>query len=127
MVMNEPQIPAERWITNLIEAAELIANRGYQESRWLAQDPYAWETPNEAINTLDDYVLDGFIEQFAESFSPAQATAVSEFRNEVDRFCKSKPRDLDAAQVLADPEWESVRSKASAFVKAFKGIWPRST
>ena len=44
-----------------------------------------WETRNEAINTLDDYVPDGFIEQFADSFSPAQAKAVVEFPDEVDR------------------------------------------
>lgn len=124
--MKAPQIPAERWIGNLIEAAELISNREYQESRWLAADAFAWETPNEAINTLDDYVLDGFIEKFADSFSPAQAAAVVAFRDEVDRFCKASPRDLDPAQVLADPGWETVRSKASAFVKAFKGSWPES-
>ena len=47
MVMKTPQIPAERWVGNLIEAAELISNREYQETRWLAVDAFAWETPNE--------------------------------------------------------------------------------
>lgn len=124
--MKTPQIPAERWVGNLIEAAELISNREYQETRWLAVDAFAWETPNETINTLDDYVLNGFIEQFADSSSPTQAEAVVAFRDEVDRFCKASPKDLDAVQVLADPGWATVRSKASAFVKAFKGSWPRS-
>ena len=32
MAMKTPQIPAERWIANLLEAAQLISNREYQES-----------------------------------------------------------------------------------------------
>jgi len=126
MAMKDPQISAELWIENLLWAAEQIADRKFQESRWLAADRYAWESPNEAINTLDDFVLDGFIEQFAESFSPPQAVAVIAFRDEVDRFCKASPKDLEATQVLADPGWQAVRSKACAFVKAFKGRWPES-
>ena len=122
--MIEPQIPAERWIGNLLEAAELIANRAYQETRWLAADAYAWETPGEAINTLDDYVLDGFIEEFADSFSAAQAKAVIAFRDEVDRYCIATPQCLEPRNVLADPAWEVVRTKASDFVQSFKGSWP---
>lgn len=122
--MKEPQIPAERWIGNLLEAAELIANREYQKTRWLAADAYAWETPDEAINTLDDYVLDGFIEQFADSLSPAQLNAVTAFRDEVDRYCRSTPQHLEPVKVLADPAWEIVRQKASDFVGAFKEQWP---
>ena len=124
MVMREPQIPAVRWIGNLLEAAELIANREYQETRWLAPDAYAWETPGEAINTLDDYVLNGFIEQFEKSFSPAQAKAVTAFRDEVDRYCIATPQRLEPRDVLSDPAWEVVRTKASDFVQAFKGSWP---
>jgi len=30
--MKTPQIPAELWIGNLLEAAELISNREYQET-----------------------------------------------------------------------------------------------
>jgi len=124
MVMKEPQIPAELWVGNLLEAAELIANREYQETRWLAADAFAWESPDEAINTLDDYVLDGFIEQFAESFSPAQSKAAIAFRDEVDRYCRTNPQHLEPRDVLADPAWEVVRKKASDFVQAFKGSWP---
>jgi hypothetical protein len=121
--MGEPQIPAERWVGNLLEAAELIADRELQETRWLAADAYAWETPDEAINSLGDFVLDGFVEQFADSFSPAQFVAVTAFRDEVDRYCRSTPRSLDPADVLADPAWGVVRQKASEFVCAFKGKW----
>ena len=124
MVMKEPQIPAECCVENLLQAAELIANREYQKTRWLAADAYAWDTPDEAINTLDDYVLDGFIEQFAECFSPAQAKAVIAFRDEVDRYCIASPQHLEPRDVRADPAWEVVRTRASEFVRAFKGSWP---
>jgi len=127
MAMKTPQIPAERWIANLVEAAQLISNREYQETRWLANDALAWETPDEAICMLDDSVLDGFIEQFAESFSPAQAKAAVEFRDEVDRYCRTTSQHLEAKKVLADPAWEILRNKASYFIKAFKGSWPNST
>ena len=125
MTMKPPQIPAERWIRNLLEAAQLISNREYQETRWLAQDALAWETPVEAICMLDDSVLDGFIEQFADSFSSAQAEAASGFRNAVDRYCEGNPH-LEPKQVLADPAWETVRAKAQIFIQAFKGTWPKS-
>jgi hypothetical protein len=122
MVMRQPQIPAERWVENLPEAAELIANREYQETQWLSPDAVAWETLDEAINTLDDCVLDGFIEQFAESFSPDQAKAVLEFRDELDRYCSATPpQDFEAKGLLADPAWEIVRSRASGFIQAFEG------
>jgi hypothetical protein len=126
--MKTPQIPPERWIANLLEAAKIISNRQYQETRWLADDALAWETPDEAICTLDDCVLDGFIEQFAESFSPAQVKAAIEFRDELDRYSSATPlQDFEARKVLADPAWEVVRSRASDFIQAFKGIWPNST
>lgn len=124
LAMEEPQIPAELWIENLLWAAEQISDREFQETRWLAPDAKAWESPNEAINSLDDFVLDGFVEQFAESLSSAQLEAVTAFRNEVDRYCRSTPQDLEPIDVLADPAWEVVREKASNFVLAFKGKWP---
>jgi len=122
--MKEPQIPAELWIENLLWAAEQIADRQFQEARWLAPDAKAWESPDEAINSLDDFVLDGFVEEFAESLSPTQIVAATAFRDEVDRYCRSTPHSLDPVNVLADPAWEVVRKKASDFVHAFKGKWP---
>ena len=124
--MKASQIPPERWIANLLEAAQLISNRDYQETRWLADDALAWETPDEAINMLDDSVLDGFIEQFEESFSPVQAKAVIDFREEMDRYRMASPQHLKAKEVLADPAWEIVRNAASDFIQAFNGKWPNS-
>jgi hypothetical protein len=122
--MKTPQIPAERWIGNLLEAAQMIADKEYQESRWLAPDALPWETPDELINTLDDCVFEGFIEQFLDSFSVIQAEAATRFRDEVNQYCKVTPQHLEPAMVLADPRWEKVREEASAFIQAFQGKWP---
>jgi hypothetical protein len=124
MTMNTAQIPPERWIADLLQAAQVISNRDYQERRWLADDAQVWETPDEAINMLDDSVLNGFIERFEGSFSPLQAKAVVEFRDEVDRYCETTPRHLEPRQVLADPAWDAVRRKASVLIQAFNGKWP---
>lgn len=125
--MQEPQVPSERWINSLLDAARVIADKNYQESCWLALDAQAWESPDEAINALDDCVLEGFLEQFSDSFSAEQAKAVSEFRDELARYCSATPQHLDPVTVLADPQWQVVRNKATAFVKAFRGKWPRSS
>jgi hypothetical protein len=123
--VKEPQIPAERWIKNLLEAANTIADKKYQETRWLALDGFAWESPDEAINTLDDCVLDGFIEQFAQSFSEQQAKAVTEFRDEVDRYCKVTPPLLVVELVLIDPRWEGFATRRQRFSKHFGADGPQ--
>jgi hypothetical protein len=122
--MKESLIPPERWIENLLDSAELIADQTGQESRWLAPDAFAWESPDEAINVLDDCALDRFIEQFSDSFSAEQAKAATEFRDEVDEYCKATPQHLDPEMVLADPRWLVVRDRASAFLDAFRNRWP---
>lgn len=109
-----------------MEAAQIISDRERQEHRWLANDALAWETPNEAINILDDCALNEFIEQFGDSFSPVQAKAAVGFRDEVDRHSRATPEDLEPRRVLADPAWETVRKKASEFINAFDRKWPNS-
>jgi hypothetical protein len=76
---------------------------------------------------LDDCALDRFIEHFSDSFSAVQAKAVTEFRDEVDGYCKATPQHLDPEMVLADPRWQLVRNKASAFLGAFRSHWPAAS
>jgi hypothetical protein len=123
--MKAPQIPPQPWIGNLLEAARNIADRRLQESRWLAPDRKPWESPDEAINTLDDCALPQFIETFSETFTAEQALAIAQFRDEVETYAKATPQHLEPSDVLADPRWESVRSRASQFVLSFQEKWPR--
>jgi hypothetical protein len=120
-----PPMTPERWITNLIEAARDLADKEKQECRWLAPDAYAWERPEEAINSFcDDCVFDLYIEQYGESFSGEQRNAAFGLRDALNAFCDATPQVLDPAATLADPRWQLVRQHAAEFVCAFKGKWP---
>ena len=52
-----PMTP-ERWLSNILDALDQIADKERQERRWLASDAYAWECPEELINTVDDVVFE---------------------------------------------------------------------
>jgi len=126
--MNYKEIPPmtpERWIANLIEDADEIANKEKQERRWLAPDAYAWERPEELINALfDDSNLELLIDEFGSTFSEEQRGAAFELRDDINRYCEATPPHLNPAEVLADPRWEAIRHKAAAFAAAFRDKWP---
>jgi hypothetical protein len=117
-------ITPERWISNLLEVAASIADRKMQEEKWAAGTWNIWEHPDEMMNTVDDYVLDGFIEAFPTLLSPEQESAARHFRDEVDNFCASSVDTLVPAELLSDPNWERVRQSAEGFIRAFSSKWP---
>jgi hypothetical protein len=39
---------------------------------------------------------------------------------ELNSYCDATPKNLDPEQVLTDPRWEAVRSKAGCIVAAFE-------
>src|SRR5580692_5898888 len=96
-----PPMTVERWLSNLLEIAAAIADKQEQERRWLAPDAYAWERPEELINTLfDGYVFEGFIEEYLATFSTEQCQAALSLRDELNRYCDDKPQQrLDPAKV----------------------------
>lgn len=122
---SSPMTP-QRWISNLLEVAETIADRRMQEERWRNGTWNIWEHPEELINTVDDYVLDGFIEAFTSTFKPEQEIAVRQFQDELEGFCSAMPQSLNPIEVLDDPRWELVRRSANGFIAAFKGCWPEA-
>ena len=117
-------ITPERWISNLLEVAASIADRKMQEEKWAAGTWNIWEHPDEMMNTVDAYVLDGFIDAFPTILSPEQESAARRFRDEVDNFCASSPVTLEPAELLSDPNWEHVRQSAEGFIRAFSSKWP---
>jgi hypothetical protein len=118
-----PPITPQLWLVNILGAVTAIADKENQERRWLASDAYAWERPEELINTLDDVVFDGFINDFALTFSESQREAAIGFQSAIDDFCSTTPEWLDPAETLADPGWWSIRQKAEQFIAAFQGRW----
>jgi hypothetical protein len=127
LIMTRDAIPPmtpERWLRNLLEALGAIADREHQERRWLALDARAWECPDELICTVDDVVFEGFLEQYASTFSEEQRQAASGFRDTFNEYCDSTPHHLDPAETLLDQRWDFVRHKAAVFVAAFTNTWP---
>jgi hypothetical protein len=111
----------ELWTSNLVDAARAIGDAEHQRSRWLAPDRFAWERPEELINTIcDDFLLELYIEEHGKILSRAQAEAAKALRDELDNYCNATPRNLDPEQVLTDPRWEVVRSRARSFVATFE-------
>jgi hypothetical protein len=119
-------ITPERWLSNILDALGQIADKERQERRWLASDAYAWECPEELINSVDDVVFEGFLERFTPTFSKEQQEAAFGFRDALNEYCERTPQHLDRAETLADPGWDFVRQKAAAFVAAFSQKWPSS-
>jgi hypothetical protein len=117
-------ITPERWISNLLEVATSIADRKMQEEKWAAGTWNIWEDPDEMLNTLDDFVLDGFAEAFPSIFSAEQESAARRFRDAVDGFCASPSVTFGPVELLSDQNWERVRQSADEFVEAFDGKWP---
>jgi hypothetical protein len=124
--MNDSPMTAERWIGNLIDAVQDIANKDRQERRWHAPDAMAWERPEELISTLfDDYNFELFIKQYNGSFSDEQRAAANSLCDKMVRFNDETPGWLDAAAVLTDPRWSEIRGSAVQFVDAFNNKWPK--
>jgi hypothetical protein len=111
----------EFWTSNLVDAARAIGDTERQRTRWLAPDAFAWERPEELIDTIwDSFLLELFIEQHGTGLPRMQAEAATALRDELNNYCDGAPKNLDPEQVLADPRWEAVRSKARSFVAAFE-------
>lgn len=72
---------------------------------------------------MDDSVFQGFIEEYAATFSPTQADAIIPFKVAIDKYSEATPDLLDPAEVLRDPRWHDIRQKAGAFIAAFDGKW----
>ena len=67
---------------------------------------YAWECPEELINTVDDVVFDGFLEDYAPTFSEEQREAAFGFRDALNNYCELTPQNLNPEETLADPRWD---------------------
>ncbi len=111
----------ELWTSNLVDAARALGDTEHQRNRWLAPDAFAWERPEELINTIwNDSLLELFIEEYGTVLPRVQAEAAIALRDELNKYCEATPKNLDPEQVLADPRWEAVRGKARSFVAAFE-------
>jgi hypothetical protein len=120
-------MPYDQWLGQIIEAAEDIASREYQEEAWFQgtwfQAGKIWSSPLEVYLTLmDDNTFDLFFETYGNRFTEQQIRAANELRSALEHYYEKLPDHPDPLQVLNDPEWESVRQTAKRFVQAFKDV-----
>lgn len=109
----------EQWLANIRVVLAALANREMQECRWLAPGRHAWECPEELINSLNDVVYDGFIEEFSYQWTMEQKAAATSVQRSMHDYCVQSPTWLNPEQVLADPAWHQVQADAKRFLRCF--------
>ena len=91
----------ELWTSNLVDAARAVGETEHQQSRWLAPDRFAWERPEELINTIsDEFLLELYIEEYGKALPRAQTEAVTALRDELNHYCERNTKSLDPCRCL---------------------------
>jgi len=109
----------EEWLNCILNAAQDISSRAFQEEAWKAEGNVA-SSPDEVYQVLmEDCTPDLFFETYGKTVTDGQVQCWNELRSRLERYYDKMPRYSDPAQVLNDPEWERVRQAAARFVQAF--------
>lgn len=108
-----------QWLDGVLNAAQHIASREYQEEAWLRAGNIV-SSPDELYLTLmEDYTADLFVETYGKSFSRSQLQSWNEFSSQLQSYYDKMPKNPDLRHVLDDPEWHLVRHAADRFVRSF--------
>ena len=105
---------------DLLDASEAIANEDGQVKRWLAGDAASWELPDELLMVLLEIEL--FVGVFSDKLSPAQVEAATDLAQAAVTFHRRPGGWRDPDEILHDPSWQILRTKARKFVVEFKGL-----
>ena len=109
----------KEWSDHIIDAAQTIASREYQEVAWFPGAKVV-SSPDEIYQTLmEDSTPDLFFETYGKTFTSHQIQCWNEFRSLLELYYDKMPRHPDPRRVLEDPEWDLVRHAAKRFVRAF--------
>jgi hypothetical protein len=115
-----PNVPLERWRSNVIDAVTMIGDKAHQESSWLREDRPAWENPNEIINVLfDDVRFELFLKDCDFSFTESQRETAQSLSIMLNEFLDNTPQWLEPIETLKDQRWEEIRIAARNCVVAF--------
>ena len=109
----------DEWLKALVEAAQHIANREYQEKHWF-REKKGVEWADEVFLRLEDLAFDLFFQMYSHTFTTEQQSAWKEFKTTVDHYETKLPRYPDSQRIINDPEWQMVREAAARFVTAFQ-------
>jgi hypothetical protein len=102
----------KQWLSRVMNAAQHIASKEYQEKAWLRGGEIV-SSPDEIYLTLmEDCTADLFIETYGKSFNSSQIESWNEFRSLLESYYHKVPTSPDPRRVLDDPEWDLVRQAA---------------
>jgi hypothetical protein len=110
----------ESWMRDLVDASEAIAGEDGQAKRWLATDTASWELPAELLMVLREVEL--FIGVFSDKLSTAQIEAATDLGQAAVAFDCRPAGWRDPNEILRDPAWQSLRTKARKFAAEFKSL-----
>jgi hypothetical protein len=109
----------EEWLGRIIDAAQDIASREYQQEAWFTGGRFV-SSPDEVYQILIvDQSFDNFFKEYGHSFAEEQTRSAKELRNTLERYYDGMPTKPNPLHVLNDPEWDLVR-QAARFVLHFK-------
>jgi hypothetical protein len=109
----------KQWLGCILNAAQHIASREYQEKAWLSGGEIVSSPDEEYLTLMEDYTADLFVERYGKSFSTSQIQSWKEFKSRLQGYYQKTPKHPDPRHVLDDPEWDLVRQAATRFVRSF--------
>jgi len=110
----------EEWRARIIEAAQKIASREFQEQAWLSGAKFV-SSPDELYQIMmEDTTPDLFFETYGKKFTARQLQRWNDFRSQLEHYYDRMPAHLDPRRVLEDRGWDLVRQAAEKFVQALE-------
>ena len=110
----------EEWLNCILDAAQDIASRPFQEEAWKAGGDVA-SSPDEVYQVLmEDCTPDLFFETYGKTQTEEQMRCWRDLKTRLTSYYDKMSLYPDPAQVLTDPEWELVRQAARSFLQVFQ-------
>jgi hypothetical protein len=109
----------KEWLDHVIEAAQHISSREYQEVAWFPGAKVVSSPDEIYLVLMEDSTPDLFFETYGKTFATSQIQCWNELRSLLEDYYSRTPTHPDPRRVLDDPEWDLVRQAAKRFVRAF--------
>jgi hypothetical protein len=109
----------DQWLGKIVNAAQNIASREFQEEAWFPGGKFV-SSPIEVYECLmEDSTPELFFEKYAKTFTESQMQCWSELKSQLQHYYDKLPNHPDPSRVLYGPEWDLVRQAAAGFVREF--------
>jgi hypothetical protein len=109
----------KEWLGHIVDAAQHIASREYQEVAWFPGAKVVSSPDEVYLVLMEDSTPDLFFETYGKTFTASQIQCWTELRSRLEQYYSKMPSHPDPRRVLDDPEWDLVRQAAKMFLGAF--------